>query len=80
MWYTNTIDGYWFEAKVYDTRSQYGIYEGRISKLCICKGTKFGSTKMVYNYDRGLDFDECVPRILAKILSHCESLPVSISP
>ncbi len=39
-------------AKVYDEPSQYGIKEGRISKLELRQ-----DGKIVYNYDRGLDLD-----------------------
>jgi hypothetical protein len=43
-----TVVHYW--AKVYDTKSQYGIYGGRISKL-----TLKADGKVIYNYDRGVD-------------------------
>jgi hypothetical protein len=43
---------YW--AKVYDEGSEYGIDEGRISKLTV---RKLDGTKDLYNYDRGLDVD-----------------------
>ena len=34
-WYTGTVDGCWFQAKVYDQPSTFGIHEGRISKLLL---------------------------------------------
>ena len=43
-----TTVGYW--AKVYDEGSQYGIGEGRISKLTLKE-----NGKVIYNYDRGED-------------------------
>ena len=43
-----TVIHYW--AKVYDTRSRYGIDGGRISKL-----TLKADGKVIYNYDRGED-------------------------
>lgn len=39
-------------AKVYDEPSNFGINEGRISKLELRQ-----NGKIVYNYDRGLDID-----------------------
>jgi len=68
MWKNGTINGYAYYAKCYETGSQYGINNGRISKLDIRK-----DGKMLYNYDRGLDFDnldaegkEAYEQILAK--------------
>ncbi len=46
------IIGVKYCAKVYDVGSQYGIEEGRISKLTLRQ-----DGKEVYNYDRGLDLD-----------------------
>ena len=52
MWTQGTIDGYAYWVKHYEEGSQFGINGGRISKLTIRKdGTE------LYNYDRGLDFD-----------------------
>lgn len=56
MWHKieiNGFAGYRANAKVFDEGSTYGINEGRISKLEI-----FNGKTRVYNYDRGLDFDE----------------------
>ena len=39
-------------AKVYDETSNFGINEGRISKLELRK-----NSRIVYNYDRDLDID-----------------------
>ena len=52
MWSKGEINGYRYEVKHYEAGSQYGIEEGRVSKLSIRKNGKW-----VYNYDRGLDFD-----------------------
>jgi len=53
MWKQGTINGYKYCAKCYETGSQYGIGgNGRISKLEIRK-----DGKLLYNYDRALDFD-----------------------
>ena len=53
MWSNGEINGYQFEVKHYETGSQYGINDGRVSKLTIYKDSRW-----VYNYDRGLDFDK----------------------
>ncbi len=53
MWTKGEINGYKYCAKHYENGSEYGIGgKGRISKLEIRK-----DGKMLYNYDRGLDFD-----------------------
>ena len=52
MWKNGTIDGYRYCVKCYDNGSEYGIGGGRISKLEIRK-----DGKILYNYDRGMDFD-----------------------
>lgn len=41
-----------YTAKVYDEPSDFGINEGRISKLELRQ-----DGRIVYNYDRGLDLD-----------------------
>jgi len=52
MWVTGMINDYLYQVKYYEKGSRYGINKGRDSKLWICKnGTE------LYNYDRGLDFD-----------------------
>lgn len=75
MWHEGVIDGFWWQAKVYDEGSRFGINGGRVSKLAICEGEEWDHRKLVYTYDRSIDFDECPPEILAKVLAHCESLP-----
>ena len=52
MWNKGEINGYKYQVKHYEEGSQYGIGEGRISKLSIRK-----DDVELYNYDRGLDFD-----------------------
>ena len=46
----NSIFHYW--AKHFDERSEYGIDEGRISKLMLKR-----NGEIVYNYDRGFDVE-----------------------
>lgn len=50
MWKDGIINGYLFEAKVYAESSEYGINEGRISKLDISK-----TGECLCRYDRGWD-------------------------
>lgn len=50
MWANSEIRGYNFEVKYYDEGSQWGIDEGRISKLRITK-----DDAEVASYDRGWD-------------------------
>jgi len=64
---SNTIYTYW--AKVYEEGSEFGINQGRISKLTICKQ---GETRDLYNFDRGLDLppaNEEVETVLNIILA-----------
>ena len=53
MWSEGTLNGYAYWVKHFEKGSDYGINEGRISKLSIRK-----DGKEIYNYDRGLDFDK----------------------
>lgn len=48
MWIKGTIDGYSFFIKQYDEGSEYGISNGRISKLEIWK-----DGQLFVQYDRG---------------------------
>jgi hypothetical protein len=54
MWKSGIIQGYKYEIKQYGEGSQFGINEGKISKLSI----RDKDGKWVYNFDRGLDFDK----------------------
>ena len=77
MWIQSIVDGHWFQAEVCPQPSQWGINYGRISisKLCISfwpHWVKLSQLHCLYNYDRGLDFDNCSPDLLAKILAYCE--------
>lgn len=79
-WITAVIEGRWVEAKVYDEPSCYGIDFGRISKIAIGKTDHRNPNanffeQMCFNYDRGLDFDEIEPELLAKIIEQLEALP-----
>ena len=70
-----TEDGFWFQAKVYNTGSQFGINKGRVSKLSVCQGTRWNPETQVYNYDRGLDFDRAPNGLVDRIVQACETLP-----
>lgn len=48
-WVTGKVNGYDFEAKVFDEGSDFGIKSGRVSKLWMRKGDE------TVNYDRGWD-------------------------
>jgi len=50
MWSNGKIDGNEFQVKHFENGSEYGIDEGRISKLEIRK-----DGKLLVNYDRGWD-------------------------
>ena len=53
MWSRGKIDGYSYCVKHYEVGSHFGIgVAGRISKLEIRK-----DGRLLYNYDRGIDFD-----------------------
>lgn len=53
MIYNNMIGNLKIQAKIYDTGSQYGINEGRISKLWIYD---IEASDLVYIWDRGDEF------------------------
>ena len=52
LWKRGTVDGFTYEAKVYDEGSEFGIDGGRISKLTVYTGCGVGA-----NYDRGWDME-----------------------
>ena len=71
---TGFVNKYHYYATVFETLSEYGINNGRVSKLSIRKVYKntANSTyteKEIYNYDRGLDFNNCPNNILNKIIA-----------
>lgn len=58
MWKKTKINGYWVEAKVYETGSEYGIEGGRVSKLAIRRRviSRYSDRLvLVVSYDRGWD-------------------------
>jgi flagellar hook protein FlgE len=66
MWSNGKIDGYEYSVKHFENGSEFGIDEGRISKIEIRK-----DGNILANYDRGWDIepkDATVKAILIKLL------------
>lgn len=79
-WITAVIENRWVQAKVYDEPSDYGINNGRVSKLVVGKTSSRNPNvnffkQMCYNYDRGLDFDKAPKGLIDKIVAQLENLP-----
>lgn len=80
-WITAIIDDRWVIAKVYNETSDYGIKNGRVSKLAISKtNTRDPSMpyfpQICYNYDRGLDFNRAPSGLVDSIVKQLEELPL----
>ena len=65
-WMRGTTDGHAWIAKVYDEGSTWGINEGRVSKLTVYATDR--KSAEIYNYDRGLDFDNAPAGLVDQIL------------
>jgi hypothetical protein len=66
-WRHGEVDGYQWDGKIYDEPSQYGIDNGRISKITIKK-----DGNIVVHYDRGWDVvpsNKEESKVLNKIVS-----------
>lgn len=70
-WVTGKVNGYYFEAKVYDEPSHYGINGGRVSKLWM---RDVATREVVCAYDRGWsvrpqtpEAKEAMKEVLAKM-------------
>lgn len=79
---TNWIEGkfgdYKFQAKHFDEGSEFGIKNGRTSKLWVCDSKR----NCVANYDRGWDIRPAtkeLKQIVNKIVSFLEKLPKRFS-
>ena len=59
-WMIGHIDDFEFEAKVYDEGSQFGIDNGRVSKLGVYRDNPRGE---VISYDRGWDTYPATPEL-----------------
>jgi len=87
-WITAFICGHWVQAKVYDEPSTYGVYNGRVSKITICKTENRDPTKPFHpqldvNYDRGTDFNNLWRKnrkLFNEIIRELEKLPKSDLP
>ena len=70
MWKQGITSGHWWQAKVYDEPSQFGINGGRVSKLVIARGSRWeGMNHIVNTYDRGPDVDRTPPGLLDAVLA-----------
>jgi len=65
-WVMGTYGEFNFGAKIFDQPSQFGICEGRVSKLHVTDQ----NDKLVYNYDRGVDVDHAIGVELANVLEN----------
>lgn len=70
-WVYGYYGQYYVTAKVYQTPSRFGIAQGRVSKLSIYNQ----QDEEIYNYSRGLDFDNAPTGLLANLLPQLEQLP-----
>lgn len=84
-WIKGKVGRYTFSAKVYDEGSEYGINEGRVSKVSVWDKAKRTSEGFfpacILNYDRGWDIEpatEEAKQILAALLKRLEALPTDI--
>lgn len=78
-WVTGEVDGgsYYFEAKLYDVGSQYGINGGRVSKLYLheCSPKKY-----FVEYDRGWGTEPTTSKqkeVFEKVLDFLENAPLN---
>lgn len=81
-WFTAIICGRWVEAKVYDEPSEYGIDNGRVSKMSIAKTAHRNPhsnffDQMCYHWERGPDFKRrgTTMAFVRDIVSYLEELP-----
>lgn len=82
-WWEGTIEGYHFQAAVYDEPSVYGINQGRISKLMVWDEAKRQRYRNIFraalmNYDRGWDIKPKAEHkaMIDDLISYLENLPV----
>lgn len=67
MWINGVIGSFYFEAKVFDEPSRFGILNGRVSKLVI----RDKKQKICCQYDRGWveePSDDAVKEAVLKVL------------
>lgn len=73
-WIIGTIDGMSFEAKVYDIPSEFGIDDGKVCKLSVCRDKDNGE---IIAYERGWEKypADKYEELLDAILEYCKELP-----
>lgn len=83
-WHEGTIDGYHFQAAVYDEPSRFGIHDGRTSKLMIWDEAKRQRTGNIFsasimNYDRGWDIEPKPEHteLVKALVAYLEALPIT---
>ena len=73
-WIDGTVDGFYFQAKVYDTGSVFGINNGRVSKLII----RDKQNNQIIAYERGWDREPANDKqreLLQALLDFLENCP-----
>ena len=84
-WIDGNIDSFRFQAKVYAEGSDFGIKDGRVSKLAIWDEAKKQAcgnifTASILNYDRGWDIKPATAadkEVLRAMLEYLEGLPTA---
>jgi hypothetical protein len=74
-WLEGSINGFCFQAKVFDTGSKFGINNGRVSKLMVWEHR---TSTDLFSYDRGWDaepIDDEQKEVLQALLEHLENMP-----
>ena len=73
-WVIGEIDGMQFEAKVYDIPSEFGIDDGKVCKLSVCRDKDNGE---IIAYERGWEKypTDKYEYLLDAILEYCKQLP-----
>jgi hypothetical protein len=76
-WVEGTINGYRFHAKAYDEGSEFGLNQGRVSKLWIRDDAQ---AQTIANYERGWDVrprKATDRRVLEALVEYLEALPTA---
>lgn len=78
-WIEGTIDERWFQAKVYDLPSEFGLRNGRVSKLSMCMTPYWNHYSCYVNYSR--NWHRKPPkgennRRVRELLDYLEQLPL----
>jgi hypothetical protein len=64
------VDGYFVQAQVFSEPSQYGIAEGRISRLTVYPNRGSGFNHNLTHYDRGWDGAPPSDSRIRKVVEH----------